>query len=398
MRGKGHGGGRCRGRIDVFKGCIVPEARSGIAAEVYDFGMATCPHTVIGSERFRLFGSIGSPYALKLRAILRYRRLPFDWIPASLDWVPEGLSRPALSDIARAEIAHVRPPVIPVVQFPRDGAYRNDSTWVAVALEAENAARSIIPPDPGWAFLSHLLEDMADEWGVKIAFHYRWAHEQDRVFKSRIVAGELLGGGFDGSTQIAAADHFAARQFGRMPLVGCTQENAPLIEETFRRVLAITDEVLVFSTFLFGQRPTLADFGWYGQLQSLATDPTPWAIMRKTSPGTFTYLQLLEDASGMNEDAWLDPASRPPRAALKLLKLAGEVYLPFLVANAQAFDQKRDTFDFLALGHRYSQATFKYQVKCLRWLKEELAIVKGSSREWAETILCETGCLDYLAS
>ena len=43
------------------------------------------------------------------------------------------------------------------------------------------------------AFLSHLIEDMADEWGVKIAFHYRWGHEQDSAFKSRIVVGEAGG-------------------------------------------------------------------------------------------------------------------------------------------------------------------------------------------------------------
>jgi hypothetical protein len=346
-------------------------------------------------DRYRLFGSVGSPYALKLRALMRYQRLPFDWVPASLDWVPEGLDRPPLSANARQEIVHIRPPVIPVVYFPKDRSFRNDSTGVAYALDANAGVRSIVPPDEGLAFLSHLVEDMADEWGVKIAFHYRWGHERDSAFKSRIVVGELLGGGFDLPTQIASAKKFADRQISRMPLVGSTEDNAPLLVETFRRIMAAFDALQERSTFLFGRRPVLADFGWYGQLASLATDPTSWALMREHAPGLFPYLQLLEDSSGIDE-GWPSKADGLLPAVEALLRLAGEVYLPFLEANAKAFEAGARTFCFSALGRRYGQGTFKYQVKCLHWLREEVKALRGESRDRTFSILRATGCLDVL--
>lgn len=349
------------------------------------------------AQRYKLFGSVGSPYALKLRALMRYQRLPFDWIPASLDWVPEKLDRPPLAQRGRDAIADIRPPVIPVVYFPEEGVFRNDSTLVAYALDQSNKERSIVPPDAGTAFLSHLLEDMADEWGVKIAFLYRWGHQADQAFKSRIVVGELLGGGFAEAVQLACAKQFAERQIGRMPLVGCTPGNAPLIEETFRRVLAGTGRILEHSTFLFGDRPALADFGWYGQLISLATDPTPRALIDDLAPGTFPYLQLLEDASGI-ESAWASSHKPLPPPVTALLGLAAEVYLPFLEANAKAFEAKKDSFSFSALGMSYSQATFKYQVKCLRWLQEEFAALRGDARDRVHVILKETGCLETLVA
>src|SRR5262249_49482524 len=148
-------------------------------------------------------------------------------------------------------------------------------------------------------------------------------------------------------------------------LVGCTPENAPLIEETFRRILAAMDKLEEESTFMFGPRPVLADFGWYGQLISPATDPTPWSIMRDLAPGAFPYLQSLEDASGVDEP-WPPSSSTLPRSTAELMNLAGEVYLPFLQANAAAFEAGRRSFAFSALGMCYAQDTFKYQVKCLQ--------------------------------
>lgn len=296
-------------------------------------------------ERYRLIGAIPSPYSVKMRAIMRYRRLPFDWVPRT----------PEVAD----EIAHVRPAIMPVVRFPDDGSHHVDSTPIALALERRHpGARSILPEDPALAFLSYLIEDMADEWGTKIMFHYRWHREEDRDYCSRWIAREAMGPAPDEVIETAARA-FRERQVGRMPLVGCTPANAPLLEECYRRVLDILEAHVGNQAFLFGSRPALADFGWYGQLYQCAIDPTPMAIMRQRAPRTYQWLARLDDASGVEGD-WIEPGAPLPDAVLALLRLAGEVYLPFLLANAEALAAGAETLRFEAAGHAYEQGVFKY--------------------------------------
>jgi glutathione S-transferase len=329
-----------------------------------------------GMSFYTIYGGLGSPYSMKMRAILRYRRLAYVWRQMEM-----GDDR---------VFKHVKAPVIPVIQYP-DGSWHNDSTPMLFELERLHHERSIVPADPAQAFLAYLLEDFADEWGTKAMFHYRWYRERDQKQMSEWLAFDRLKGR-GRKTVLEAAAMFRARQVGRMPIVGCTPENAPLIEETACAILALFEAHVTEENYLFGTQPSLADFGWFGQLSQLAVDPTPCDLMRDEFPFTFRWLMNLDDASGV-DGAWREAHAALPPAVTGLLKLAGDIYFPFLRANAEAIAKGAETFSVTILGKPYSQGAFKYQMKCLAQLRAAYAKLDAAARAKLEPVLANAGCL-----
>jgi glutathione S-transferase len=332
---------------------------------------------------YRLYGGLGSPYSLKMRAVLRYRRLPHLWLAGNGP------------DVMGKLFSGLKAAVIPVLEFP-DGTVMNDSTPLIRELERRHPGeRSIVPDDETHAFLAALLEDMADEWCTKAMFHYRWYRERDQAQMSRWLAFDRMIGRGRGRIEQAAAV-FRERQVGRMALVGCTPQNAPLIEATAMRAFELLDGMATQDGYLFGTRPSLADFGWYGQLAQLASDPTPHDVMQEAAPWLMRWVANLDDASGVEGD-WRDPDAAPSAAVTGLLKMAGEIYLPFLIANARAAAAGEETFTVELWGQPYSQATFRYQVKCLGELRAAYAGLSDAARARVDPLLESTGVRAALA-
>lgn len=318
---------------------------------------------------------------MKMRAIMRYRRLPFDWVLVS----------PAL----RAQLKHDGPPVIPILQLPEDGSLHVDSTPLAHLLEERHPGdRSIIPDDPCHAYLSDLLEDMGDEWCTKMMFHYRWYFDVDQIYSSRQIIADNSPG-VTGEALETAAEAIRQRQVSRMPLVGCTEENRGVIEAGYHRVLEILSSFVTRDEFLFGSRPSLGDFGIFGQLQVLASDHTPMLIMRSEAPRVYDWVRRMNDLSGV--DGQWDAPGELREATLDMLRFTGSNYLPFLAANWEALQSGAGEVRLEIEGQPFAQVPFKYQGKCYDRLRKRLAAVEGEPRARLVATLEETGCHRYLA-
>lgn len=299
---------------------------------------------------YKVYGALGSPYSMKVRAAMRAKRLPHTWTGMTV-----------------VDRMHVMPnakvPVIPIIKHP-DGTWTNDSTPLLIGLEGQG--RDLLPPDPVAQFACLLLEDMADEWFMKAMFHYRWAYSEDAEWCANWLMYDSLPNAGEEQVEAAAAD-IRARQISRMALVGCTPETAPLIEASWKRVCRHLEAMALSNQrFLFGDRISLADLAFYGQLKVMSYDPTPMAWLRSDTPYLYRWLDHADDTSGVEGD-WTEALSVPVKV---LLGEVGTTYLPFLKANLDAIEAGEKTFSLSIESATYSQATFGYQAKCLKMLRQ----------------------------
>jgi glutathione S-transferase len=321
-------------------------------------------------DALRMVGAPGSPYSRKLRAVLRYRRIPYTWAQMGS---PEARALPR----PRVEL---RPQLV----FPGGREALTDSSPLIRRLEADYGGRSVIPDDPVLAFLDALLEDYADEWLTKAMFHYRWAFAPD-VAQAAAILPRWRKIDEAEEAALAAGKLFSERQIGRLGVVGSNATTAPVIEDSYVRLLALIDARLREGPFMLGARPAACDFGLFGQLTQLAGwDPTPRVV---------AWIDLVEDLSGLEprDDGWISRDAVTP-ALRALFGEVGRVYAPFLLANAAALARQTERVECTIDGRPWVQKPFPYQGKCLQWLREGYSALARGDRAAVDAVLAGSGC------
>jgi glutathione S-transferase len=178
----------------------------------------------------RLLGIGASPYTRKLRAALRYRRIPYRFVVVGSK---------------EAEALPKRPlPLLPCLILPgADGEpaeAMSDTTPILDHLEQVYPDRPLRPADPGLRFIDMLIEDYGDEWLSKCMFHYRWSYAPDTKKASAYMPyGQMIQ--MTREQGEALEKVIAERQISRIGVVGSNEVTAPVIEASWRRYLEIFD-------------------------------------------------------------------------------------------------------------------------------------------------------------
>ena len=329
---------------------------------------------------YRIFGSEMSPYSLKVRSYFRYKNIPHEW-----------LLRGANSEEYQK---YARLPIVPTLATP-DGEGLQDSTPIIERLEAQVPAPAIHPDDPTLKFLSQLIEEFGDEWGNKWMFHYRWKREVDQVSAAQRIVADMMPGAPD-ADKSAMVEQVQGRMKDRISVVGSNETTSPFIEQTFKDGMSLLETHLANRSYLFGERPSFADFGLSAQIYEAWTDPTAGQILQEIAPKTCEWHQRMLDPKDQGDfEEW----SSLSATLSPFLKGPVRIFLTWSDANAKAISAAAPDLSVELDGIVWSQSVGgpqKYHAKSLAELRRKF--VEVSNQEKLVAVLENVGCLQSLLS
>src|SRR5689334_15862621 len=133
---------------------------------------------LLGDMRFTLYDWAPSPFCLKVRALLDYKKITYTRVPA--------LGRPLYDMWRRGGTGKL--PALDV-----DGELVCDSTEIAHVVERRAPDPPVLPPEKRERALCHALEDWADEALYFVGLYFHWWHPEGRARTPKAFGKSPLG-------------------------------------------------------------------------------------------------------------------------------------------------------------------------------------------------------------
>lgn len=327
---------------------------------------------------YRLFGAETSPYSEKVRAALRYKGVEFDWV-----------SRSVRTEADFQALAQV--PTVPLLISP-EAVASQDSTAMLASLELAHPEPSTVPDDPACAALSLILEDYGDEWLNKAMFNERWGQSPDQEAAAQRLLEQL----FAGHPPASRAEEVAKivdRMAGRLPLVGAGGSNGEILRASFQTFSELLDAHLKNTLYIFGGRPSAADFSLGSQYRQMLSDPTPGEWLRDRTPFVTEWCEMMEWPKANDS---FKPLGELRATLLPLFREdVAKTYIAWAVANSENATKRRKKLSVKINGKTFEQDTQKYAAKAFKSVKK--AIEKMKSPEGLDAFLKDAGMAKALA-
>jgi glutathione S-transferase len=162
--------------------------------------------------------------------------------------------------------------VMPIVVTP-EGEWLQDTSVIIDKLEQRFSTAPVVPNTPVQKIASYLMEMWGDEWWLVVAMYTRWCHSENYPLFEHDAGKGLLP--YLPQFMQKRAGAKAARQMrAHLPGLGIVREQLPLLDRWTRDTLDLLDAHFAQHPFLFGDKPSLGDFGMIGPMYAhLGRDP-----------------------------------------------------------------------------------------------------------------------------
>ena len=269
-----------------------------------------------------LYAADVSLFSGKARAYLRWKGVDF------VEAVPT-------TDVMKTVlIPAIGWPVIPVLQTT-EGEMVQDTADIIAHFEAAHNGPSVMPSGPVQQFVTELLHTYADQWLTLPAMHYRWNYNEAWVLEQ---FGRMAAPDADRDTQIAIGTKNGKMFRAMTPILGVTEATIPGVEASYLGFLDEFSTHLELYDFVFGGRPSFADFALYGPLYAhLYRDPASGKMMKSRAPNVARWVERLRD--GEYGDGELLDGDHIPNTLLPMLARHHREHLPVLSATNILLEQ-----------------------------------------------------------
>jgi len=309
-------------------------------------------------EPYKVYLADVSYFSGKLEAYLRYKEIPYERIEIN--------AKIGVEEVYK----HTGILKVPAVKTA-DGLWMKDTTPMLDWFEKKYPKHPVIPDDPTLGFVSKLIEDYADEWCWRSAMYFRWRDPANSDYLAQRIGKEVLGH-WPIPTKYAGK-YFKYRQkkifmYGD----GLTNKSEPIIRQQYFDLLDSLDTLLTETPYLLGNTVTLVDIAMMGPFfRHYFCDPEPAKIMRDRYPRVLEWVVKVWNAKASQQQETSRISDFSDKGWENILKEISQVYIPYLVRNAQAWKAKEKRFDFEM--HNVilpNLPVIQYRVYCLEVLEK----------------------------
>lgn len=269
-------------------------------------------------RNYTLFTAVGSPASNKVRAYLRWHNVPFRERAATADAV-RTLIRPRLKAAD-----------VPVLVLP-GGEMLRDSRAIIDTIEAREPGESLMPPHAHQRFACRLIEGFGDEWLAPALVSERW-------FESPETLAMEIGLSVYPDMKRAAANRqarFLSELIrGKLAARGFTALNREATQNWTAAIADALEKHLHHHAFLFGDRPSPADFSLAGAL-SLDSEALVAGRKGHERPALGHWLSAVNAPSCLPTGQFRRAYDIPPTLIALLRKIA-QHFVPEAVASCEA--------------------------------------------------------------
>jgi glutathione S-transferase len=269
-----------------------------------------------------LYGSQASLFTGKARGYMNWKGVAFEE-----QVVTETIMKTVI-------LPNVGWPVVPVLQTP-DGRIVQDTADIIAEIETAHPEPSVMPDGPVQRFASLLMQVFGDQWLLLPAMHYRWNYNEDWIFTE---FGRSVAPDAPVSEQYAIGKKRGERFRAMVPLLGIDEVTIPGIEASYEQFLTEFSAHLESCDFVFGDRPSLADFALLGPLYAhLYRDPASRVVMERVAPNVARWTE--RTISGQKHGGELTGNDAIPETLVPIFQRHAAEHFPVLAATNDLFEK-----------------------------------------------------------